>query len=362
MKKNILFIFILISAATCSQIPAGYYNSAEGLQGYQLKTALKEIINGHTVRSYSDLWGYYSQLDKDIYYENDNTLLDMYSEKPASADSYNYHFGGGDQCGNYNSESDCYNREHIFPQGFFNEMLPMKTDLHQVLPTDGYVNGKRNNYPFGKVGSASWTSTNGSKLGNSVSPGYSGTVFEPIDEFKGDIARILLYFATRYEDEVNTSGWSSHSAANNPLDGSHDQTYETWYVNLLLSWHAADPVSQKEIDRNNKVYQIQHNRNPFVDHPEYVNMIWNPDGMSVSDLDSKPQIQIYPNPVKDVLNLKSNSKIEKIELFDANGKKVQSGKPNTNDAEINMNHLPAGIYIIQTTVDGKVDSQKVVKK
>src|SRR5690606_39825219 len=90
-----------------------------------------------------------------------------------------------DQCGNYSGEGSCYNREHLIPQSVFNEGSPMKTDGHHVVPTDGYVNGQRSNHPIGKVSSASWTSTNGSKKGTSAVPGYSGTVFEPIDEFKG---------------------------------------------------------------------------------------------------------------------------------------------------------------------------------
>ncbi|MFA7687835.1 MAG: endonuclease [Moheibacter sp.] len=362
MKLNTFLLLFALSGAAFAQIPNGYYDDAEGLEGYELKTALKEIINGHTVLSYGSLNNYYNQTDKDIYYENDNTLLDMYSEKPNGPDAYNYGFGEGDQCGNYNSEADCWNKEHVFPQGFFNEQLPMRTDLHQVVPTDGYVNNRRSNYPFGEVGSATWTSTNGSKVGSNTTPGYSGTVFEPIDEFKGDIARIMLYFATRYEDQVNTSGWGSHTAPNNPLDGSDDQVYEDWFIDVLLSWHAADPVSQKEIDRNNKVYQIQGNRNPFVDHPEYVVMIWDPEAMNVSEFDSNKKIQVYPNPVNAVLNVKSDSKIESFELFDLSGKRLQSGKPNTNDLAIDMNRLPAGTYILQTTVHGKTSSQKVIKK
>ncbi len=359
--KTLLFTFPLIAFA-CAQVPDGYYDDAEGLEGYELKTALKEIINNQTVLSYGSLDDYYPQTDKDLYYENDNSLLDIYSEKPDGPDSYNYGFGQSDQCGNYNSEADCWNKEHIFPQGFFNEHLPMRTDLHQVLPTDGYVNNRRSNYPFGKVGNASWTSTNGSKVGSSATPGFSGTVFEPIDEFKGDVARILFYFATRYEDEVTSSGWDNPDAdPSNPLNGTSDQVYEDWQIDILLQWNQQDPVSQKEIDRNNGVYNIQGNRNPFVDHPEWVNAIWNPDGMSVSDSNVE-SIKIYPNPVKNILNVKSDSKIEKVELFNTNGKKIQSGKPNTKDVEINMNHLPAGVYILKTTINGKASSQKIVKK
>jgi len=362
MKFKVLLFTMLLFAYACAQIPAGYYDDAQGLQGYELKTALKEIINNQTVLSYNSLNDYYSQTDKDLYYENDNSLLDIYSEKPNGPDAYNYGFGEGDQCGNYNSEADCWNKEHMFPQGFFNEQLPMRTDLHQVLPTDGYVNNRRSNYPFGKVGNASWTSTNGSKVGSSANPGFNGTVFEPIDEFKGDVARILLYFATRYEDQVTSSSWDDPDAdPSNPLNGTSDQVYEDWQIAIFLQWNEQDPVSQKEIDRNNKVYQIQGNRNPFVDHPEWVNAIWNPDAMSVSDLRSK-SVQIYPNPVQNILNLKSDLKIEKIELFDLNGKKVQSVKPNANDAKININHFSSGVYILKTTVEGKTSSQKIVKK
>ena len=144
----------------------------------------------------------------------------------------------------------------------------MLTDAVHLFPTDGYVNGQRNNFPFGEVGSASFTSLNGSKKGSARSDlGYTGTVFEPIDEFKGDLARVYFYMATRYEDVL--SSWSSVM-----LDGSTDQVYEDWAIDMLMDWHLNDPVSQKETDRNNNLQTYQGNRNPFVDHPEYVNVIW----------------------------------------------------------------------------------------
>ncbi|MFV0305668.1 MAG: endonuclease [Moheibacter sp.] len=362
MKLNILILILMFSVVACAQVPNGYYDDAEGLEGYELKTALKNIIDGHSVLSYGSLDNYYIQMDKDLYYENDATLLDIYSERPTSTDAYNYGFGESDQCGNYNSEADCWNKEHIFPQGFFNQQLPMRSDLHQVLPTDGYVNNRRSNYPFGEVGSTSWTSTNGSKVGNSVTPGFTGTVFEPIDEFKGDIARILLYFATRYENEVTSGSWDNpDSSVSNPLNGTNDQVYEDWYIDLLLSWNEQDPVSDKEIFRNNKVHDIQGNRNPFVDHPEWVNKIWNP-GMSVNDVSTDLNISLYPNPVKNSLNIQSDEKIEKIEVYSISGKKVQSGKPNTTDVEINVSNYAVGTYMIKLTINGKVTSQKFIKK
>ncbi len=203
------------------------------------------------------------------YYENDNSLLDMYSEKPTSTDSYNFTLGSN-QCGiggNYNSEGDCYNREHTIPQSSFNDGYPMRSDVHHVLPTDGYVNNKRGTYPYGVVASSSWTSTNGSKLGSSAVNGYSGTVFEPIDEFKGDFARIIFYFATRYENIISTVSF--------PMFG--DSAYpgiSSWSLPMLLQWHKNDPVSEKEIDRNNAAYAYQGNRNPYIDNPTWVNDVW----------------------------------------------------------------------------------------
>ncbi|WP_459212661.1 endonuclease [Aquimarina rhabdastrellae] len=287
MKTQLLIVSLFISVLGFSQIPANYYDSADGLTGYALKTELKNIIsNGHVDQGYGALYTAYQTTDSDNYYENDGSVLDMYTEKPNAADSFNFDHdtdggsGTGDACGSSGTtnavEGGCYNREHLFPQGFFNERFPMRSDVHHVVPSDAYVNNQRGNFPFGEVTSPTNTYSNGSKLGPSATAGYNGTVFEPIDEFKGDIARALLYFATRYEDNVTDATWDNHdSTQENPLDGSNDQVYETWYIALLVSWHIADPVSQRETDRNNAAYNFQGNANPFISHPEYVQRIWN---------------------------------------------------------------------------------------
>jgi endonuclease I len=150
----------------------------------------------------------------------------------------------------------------------------MNTDVHHIFATDGYVNSKRSSYPYGEVSSASYTSANGSKVGStSSSLGYAGTVFEPINEFKGDLARAYFYMATRYKN--NIAGWDANSIyADAVLDGSGGQVFETWYLSMLKSWHIQDPVSQNEIDRNEAGYSHQGNRNPFVDYPSFVTEIW----------------------------------------------------------------------------------------
>ncbi|WP_127845084.1 endonuclease [Psychroflexus aestuariivivens] len=275
------FIFTLQLSA---QAPTGYYDDANGLTGFELKSALNQIIddiddnNGfpsHQDQGYDALYSAYAgdfSGDTDNYYEEDGTVLDMYSEQPNSSDSYNYnHFSN--QCGNYDGEGVCYNREHLVPQSTFNSASPMKNDYFHVIPTDGSVNGARGSFPFGEVdGSVDYTSTNGSKRGPNTFPGYSGTVFEPIDEFKGDIARSVLYFAIRYENEFS-SGWDD----NDVLANDSEQFYDQWYIDLLISWHISDPVSQKEIDRNENGFNFQGNRNPLIDQPEFVDLIWNPD-------------------------------------------------------------------------------------
>ncbi len=258
----------MLCTAGIAQIPAGYYSTATGT-GYTLKTQLYNIIKGHVDNGYAGLYTTYQTSDVDNFYENDGSVLDMYSEKPTGNDPYNYSLGTTQRCGTYSVEGDCYNREHIIPQSTFGSAAPMVSDAHFITPTDGKVNGQRSNYPHGMVASPTWTSLNGSKLGASTTAGYSGTVFEPIDEFKGDIARMYFYFATRYETTV--SGYTYAM-----FNGTSNQVFTTAFLNMLLTWNAQDPVNAREIARNNAIYGTQNNRNPYIDHPEYVQAIWNP--------------------------------------------------------------------------------------
>ena len=268
MKKFTTLLLGFMFSLALAQAPAGYYNGTEGLTGSALKTKLSAIITaGHKDNGYDGLYNGYPTTDSDHFYENDGTVLDMYSENPTGTDPYTYRHGIK-KCGNYSVEGDCYNREHIVPQSFFNQQSPMRGDIHFVRPTDGKVNGMRSNYPFGAVNSPSFTSKNGTKVGPSSSPGYGGTVAEPIDEFKGDIARMVFYFVTRYESRL------SSFSTGNMLGGSPYPGLQAWEKDVLLAWSIQDPVSPTEIERNNASYVFQKNRNPFIDHPEWVQLIW----------------------------------------------------------------------------------------
>ncbi|MET3036548.1 endonuclease [Chryseobacterium sp. NRRL B-14859] len=292
--KKILLPIILISSYISAQAPAGYYNGTAGLTGYALKTKLHDIISEKNFNwNYSDLQNYYNQTDLDIYYDHDisNTtlLLDIYSEIPGGPDSYEY--TSTQMIGSASAEGQGWNREHMMPQSTFYSNYPMYSDLFYVIPTDARINQLRSNYPYGisttTASNVYYTFTNSSKIGKSAIPNwvYTGRVYEPIDEFKGDIARSLLYFAVRYQGKLGTFNYNNNAnpaSDTNPLDGTEERAFEPAYIAMLLQWHQQDPVSQREIDRNNKVYAIQKNRNPFIDNPGWVNAIWgqNPDNVA----------------------------------------------------------------------------------
>ena len=188
--KNISFpfvtLFLFVATISFAQAPAGYYTAAEGQSGEALRTALYNIIKTHTTLSYSQLWQSFYTTDAR---PDNGKVWDMYSDRPGGTPAYYFTFGSN-QCGNYSGEGDCYNREHSVPKSWFGGSTPpMYTDLFHLIPTDGFVNSKRGNLPIGKVINATWTSSNGSKVGTSNIPGYAGQVFEPIDSFKGDCAR-----------------------------------------------------------------------------------------------------------------------------------------------------------------------------
>lgn len=272
--SKILFLVLLLSFNLSAQPPSGYYNSAVGLTGQDLHIALHNIIKSHNAVSYTPgVWNAFYTTDV----RNGDKIWDIYSDIPSGTPPYEYTVGTS-QCGTSSQEGDCYSREHSFPSSYFAGASPMYTDIHHIFPVDQYVNAVgHSNYPFSTVASPVYTSLNGSKRGPSSFSGYSGTAFEPIDVYKGDIARAYFYMATRYRDLIHS--WSSNNTyADAILNETAYPVFETWFLNLLFTWHTADPVSQKEIDRNNAIYAIQNNRNPFVDHPEYVQQIWYPSG------------------------------------------------------------------------------------
>lgn len=280
-----LFLLFWFPLVTLGQIPSGYYTSAAGKSGQELQVALYDIIKGHTVQSYTPgVWNAFYTTDV----KANGKVWDMYSDIPGGTPPYEYTLGSS-QCGSGGGgvEGDCYSREHSFPKSWFDDDSPMNTDLFHIYPVDQYVNNMRSNYPFGEVSSPTWTSANGSKKGPCVVPGYTGTVFEPRDEYKGDFARTYFYMATRYQNVI--ASWPAYDPIGaTVLAGNSYPAYKTWYLGLMIEWHEADPVSAKETARNDSIYKIQGNRNPYIDHPEYVAEVWEPGSSTLPEPTSFP--------------------------------------------------------------------------
>ena len=358
--KKILPIFLLPFLGM-AQAPANYYNGTENLTGYALKHKLHEILSDKVISwHYNDLKTHYGVTDIDRYYENNGTLLDIYSEKPYGPDNYEYTLDN--IIGTASQEGQGWNREHVMPQSTFYSNYPMYSDLYFVIPTDARINQLRSNNPYG-VGNATTHHqfSNGSRISNSGIPNspYTGRVFEPIDEFKGDIARMLLYFIVRYEGKLGTFKFNTttNPATDvNPLNGTNELGYEKWYIDMLKSWHQLDPVSQKEIDRNNYVFELQKNRNPFVDHPEWVDLIWKyqPDGVAPNTVSNLAATRVASHFVDLTWNASQNEDVIGYAIYE-NG--VLKAKSNTNSITIDkLNASTSYSYNVVAYDTGYIES------
>lgn len=323
-------------------VPEGYYDGATGI-GEELKTRVYEIIRGHAVQSYASIWEHFETTDIRF----DGHVWDMYSDVPCGEAPYLYSFYEDQDSGlGGNTEGDVYNREHSMPRSWFGGAVnPMNTDLHHIYPVDKWVNAVRNNFPYGMVPAPSWTSMNGGKLGQNSLPGYDGIAFEPVDDYKGDLARTFLYMVTRYEDQV--AQWDYSPEGRTMLAPNSYPAYREWAIGMLLEWHANDPVSQKEILRNHAVYQIQGNRNPFIDKPELAEKIWGETGVGVSDPEGGSRFRVYPNPAKDQLWFESPTQIRVLELYSLCGHRVFESHPMLTASAINLPPLPYGVYLLR---------------
>ena len=268
------------TTANATGEPTGYYSTTTGLSCEILKDTLSRIITrGYLQQSYSSLFDHFQTTDKRLNDAGTTVIVwDMYSDNPTGPEPYEYTYGPTfqDNGTGGSAEGQKYNREHSWPNSWFGGSTsnPAYSDLFHLYPTDKFVNNLRSSFPFGETSSPTNTTLNGSKLGPSTFAGITGTVFEPINAYKGDFARTYFYMATRYHSQI--AGWENFSQyGDSVMDGTAFPSFEINYLRLLLKWHNQDPVSQKEIDRNQSVFAIQKNRNPFIDHPEYVQMIWN---------------------------------------------------------------------------------------
>lgn len=236
-----------------AQIPAGYYDAADGKSTSELKTALYNIVNNHDVVSYSGLWEAYETTD--VVPNTDDQIFDMFSE------DVNY----------YSLRGSEVNREHVVPQSWWGggNLYPVYSDLFNVYPSEAKANSAKSNYPLGVI-TGKVTYDNGrTRVGVSNQSGGAPYVFEPADEFKGDFARIYFYVATCYQNISWVEKYYAFEGGVNDYP-----TLKSWILPTLLEWNRTDPVSEWEIQRQEAVYGIQKNRNPYIDYPILAEYVW----------------------------------------------------------------------------------------
>ena len=320
LKLVILLVIITINAY--SQIPNGYYDSAKGKTGEDLKEALYNIIKGHVEQSYGDARYILDETDVDP--DNSNNVLVIYSNHSVS--------------GVWDS-GVTWNREHVWAKSrgigdVSNSTKGAGSDLHNLRACIPSINSARNNrwlaecdepYQYDGTNTGSYTSS-------------TDWVWKPRDEDKGDVARIIFYMVTRYEGEGDEPDLEM-------IDYFPTDKYTTEPIHALLSdllnWHYEDPVSSFEINRNMTIYSYQENRNPFIDHPEYVGEIWRKTGI-ISD--KSASVSLYPNPAKTEINIMSSENFNSIAIFNIIGKKVL--EISENNGSIYIGNLPKGQYIV----------------
>lgn len=273
--------------------PVGYYNGTEGLSGEELKTALHNIINEHVYFSYSYARDIIAYSDADTA-NADNVIL-FYTQESRYED-------------NYGSGGDYINREHVWAKshGGFDDELPMNSDAHNLRPADASVNEDRSAKDFDNV------QPNGTQHSEAMNCWYSDSAWEPGPKVKGQVARILFYMATRYEgdnDELDLELIDKLNNYPNPLFGK---------LSTLLEWNNTYPPSDFERRRNERIYEIQQNRNPFIDNPEFANLIWNNatvEDLQFSDLNMEPEIPAVGDDANISLKISATTAPDSVLLF-----------------------------------------------
>ncbi len=334
--KNYFFITLALSSTLLfnpvfAQIPSGYYYNAQGLTGDQLKSVLHNIIDNHVEFSYNDLRDFIlKNTDEDP--NNSSNVILLYTGRSQGKNT----FGGG---------ANDWNREHVWAKshGDFGNNPPAGTDAHHIRPTDASVNSTRGNLDF---------DMGGSPVAEAPGCYRDGDSFEPRDAIKGDVARMIFYMATRYDGGGGEPDLEVVDAVNTSPNPQHGK------LSQLILWNAQDPPDDFEMNRNDVIYyQYQENRNPFIDHPEYVEAIWG----DPSDVESTElvNIKVYPNPASNLLNIFSQENENlSYTFFSVIGKPVLSGNLPFSSSSIDITKLNEGIYIL--SISGS--SSQVTKK
>ena len=343
--KNIVLTIILLCMAVFAFAQGNYYNAVINLTGQQLYTALHSLISTNTYSSYDGAKEF-------LFQELDNTNGNVTCIYTGEVYYVGYNYTG----------SNNPNTEHTYAQSWFSstDSSKKKADVHHLFPSNSVVNSSRGNYPLYTVANHSsatvyYTDTPWQSYRGQSATGY--TVFEPCDESKGNIARALLYFNTRYYDTLTQQNINM--------------------IPVLVQWNTFDPPDATEIARNNAAFGFTTNRNPFVDHPEFVNRIW---GTTAVEDETVPSVstlsisRVYPNPfqVSTTLTLQcKETGTATMEVFNSRGQKVSSRSCNLERGETLVSwdgkddtdrKQAAGIYLIRLSASGNAVTARVLLK
>jgi len=357
MKKLMIFLLLVISVLLCADIPEGYYDGTDGLNGEELKAALHNIIDDHVEYPYSsggtDVWDMLKETDRDP--DNSDNIILFYTGWSVNGEQ-EYNNGSG------------WNREHTWAKshGDFGNSAPCGTDAHHLRPTDISVNGARGNLDFDNGG-------NPYIDGDGPTGCFSDNdSWEPRDEVKGDVARIIMYMAVRYEGDsgeldLEMTDQVNSSPSGQPLHGKSS---------TLLAWHHLDPPSEFEMNRNDVVYSYQENRNPFIDHPEFVARVW--EGVDAQEAVVVPQINItaYPNPFNPNVTISysmtnSSDEVSSMTIYNMKGQVVKSfvshpelveGSTKSvtwNGTDNSNNSVGTGVYYFVVKAGNEIATKKI---
>ncbi len=343
------FLWVLLCSFTFSQIPAYYADIDFGLEGEALESQLHTLL----VDTHDNPIEYTSSFSFD-------TWDSIKSSDLETSESLNVllMYGYDDNDGEYQSDrlrdknlschtSSCqgyWNREHVFAQSMANPNMDteepgISTDLHNLRACDSSKNSSRSNrlFTYG-TGMSSYT--------------VNSDEFYPGEEWKGDVARIIMYMQVHYTDEVQ---------ANMAANSSH--SYHAEMPDIFLTWNVEDPVSALEIRRNDIIEATQGNRNPFIDNPFLAHLIWggpepeNTWNLSLEDLvDLSNRVEFSPNPANDIVTI--HRSIQSIQLYSASGKLVLESK----DSTFSVKSLQKGIYVLKIMdLNGNTHTSQLIK-
>jgi endonuclease I len=335
-----LLIFYIGCIPLFSQIPTDYYKGTENLEGFELRNALYQIIKNHNTFPYTssqtDVWDILKVTDKDTM-NPDNVILIYSSNSVESEQEYNDGTG--------------WTREHVWAKshGDFGTEAPAGTDVHAIKPCDIDINSARSNLDFAS--------------GGQVYPGtqcrYTSNSWEPANKVKGDVARMIFYMATRYRGENGEPALEIVDYVNSSPDK------ESFHGKLsdLLFWNQQDTVDEWEKQRNDHIYyQFQHNRNPFIDHPEFADKIYSKIINSVK-IEKTDQILVYLSPHDKLLKIIiPDTQIKQLKtqfrIFNSIGQELINNQLNAFTSLISCSYLKSGLYIIQIRNKQKIITSK----